>query len=239
MAGASEEDLQVHLDRNSFLAGLVAGLALSYIILSAVVMLAPRGRPADASAPAATPSASPGRSPTPTASLVASAPPPSATPDAPTTHTPTSEPAVSSPATATPTGAPSATPSQTATPVPPPTATPTAAPTNMPRPTDTPVSFQEQRVEVPPRKAAVIRIPAEEGQTLDVTVTVDAEDEESPGIEMVLMDARDRRVLGPERVSGTYSFQQVSRRSGEWVLRLENSVSRNSSKQVMVRYRVY
>ena len=221
--------MHLNLDRNSFLAGVVTGLALSYVVLSAVALVASRGRPAAAATPASTrlpPAAAahvvrPSFTPAPSTEI----PAPTQTATATNTSTGTAT-ATSSP---TPTWTPVPLPSETPTPLP--TETPTPVPS--PTPTATPIPFQEQSFEVPPRAWALIRIQVENGQTIEAKVSVDTD------VDLVLLDPRGKTVFGPYRVRGSYSLQEMSRRSGEWVLKIDNSFSWLTSKQVTVQYRVY
>jgi hypothetical protein len=87
-------------------------------------------------------------------------------------------------------------------------------------------------MQIPPRHSAVLRLSAEVGQTIEIVVTVDTD------VDLALADPTGRVVVGPQRISGTYTIEQVSSASGDWVLTLDNSFSLFSNKRVTVEYRV-
>lgn len=138
---------------------------------------------------------------------------------------------------------PDATPSLVAavgTPRPSPTASPTTEPTPKPTATSTPTPvatpsvapLHYETVDVPARKFTVLQIASEAGQTLEATVQVQSD------IDLTVFAPDGSPVLGPTRVNGTYTLRQTSAASGNWALKLDNSFSWLTDKQVLVQYRL-
>ncbi len=116
----------------------------------------------------------------------------------------------------------------------PPTATPTgtaiATATATPSPT-TPPRLLYETIEVPPRKFVLQRIPTQAQQTLDLTVQVETD------VDLTIYDPTGATAAGPLRVRRSYSLQLRSPAQGDWVLKLDNSFSWLTTKQVLVQYR--
>lgn len=178
----------MQVDKGSLLLGFVLGLAVAAILISAAVVLAPRGQQVDAAARA------------PTATPVRSSPP--ASPAAQTSPVPA--------------------PTRTPTPFPTPTLTP--SPTTEPQ-------VRYATVDVPPRKFALLEIPAKANQTLELTVQVESD------IDLAAYDPTGAILAGPLRVRGSHTLQLRSHADGNWGIRLDNSYSWITAKQVLVRYR--
>jgi hypothetical protein len=186
----------VHVDKGSFLLGIVLGLAIAAIIISGLVILAPRGGSADARAPGAAapatialPSAVVGASPAPTDTTRAQ---------------------------------------HTKTPIPTPMPSPTASST----PTATAVPIRYETVDVPPRRYVLVQIAAEPGQTLELMVNLDRD------VDLTVLDPSGATALGPTRVTRVHASQHTASGAGKWVVKLDNSFSLLSSKQVLLQYRV-
>ena len=139
-------------------------------------------------------------------------------------------------ATRLPMGVPTPSPTATATPAPTATATPRPAPTNTPRPSPTvaptatasPAPVHSDTVFVPPRASQVYLIPTQAGQLLDLTVQVDSD------IDLTVIDPSGALAAEPLRVRGSYSLQARASTTGSWILKLGNTFSWISTKQVHV-----
>ncbi|MHB9092114.1 MAG: hypothetical protein ACYC7H_11925, partial [Chloroflexota bacterium] len=122
------------------------------------------------------------------------------------------------------------------TPTPTPTATasatPTATPTATPRvePKATPVApapaLRYDSVEVPPRRFTMTQIPASPGQILELTVQVESD------VDLTLFTPSGEPVVGPLRVQRAYSLRESSQAGGSWAVKLDNSFSWITTKQV-------
>ncbi|MCL4464710.1 MAG: hypothetical protein M1401_15270 [Chloroflexi bacterium] len=155
---------------------------------------------------------------------------------------PRDPPTVAAPQTATVLVAPTRTPvreipSPTATrpPSPTPMPTPPPLPTNPPaRPTATPLpeTVRHETVEVPPRRQVQLSIAALPGQTLDLAITVDSD------VDLTIVDPGGTTVYGPQRIRRSYSTQLPSSAAGNFTVKLDNSFSIISTKQVLVQYRL-
>ncbi len=114
-----------------------------------------------------------------------------------------------------------------ATPLPRPTATPNPTPT-----ATVPPQLHYETVEVPPRKFTLFQIPARAEQTLDLTVQVETD------VDLTVYDPTGATLAGPLRVRRSHSLQLRSPAQGNWVLKLDNSFSWLTTKQVLVQYRL-
>ncbi|MHB1130797.1 MAG: hypothetical protein ACYC4L_00210 [Chloroflexota bacterium] len=126
------------------------------------------------------------------------------------------------------------TPTATATPQPSPTPTTPPAPTATPvRPTPTPSDTPRfENLEVPPRRSVQLSIVASAGQTLELALMVDSD------IDLTITDPTGTVVYGPQRVRRSYTSQLQSPAGGNFLLKLDNSFSIISTKQVLVQYRL-
>lgn len=120
---------------------------------------------------------------------------------------------------------PPSSPTAARTPLPP---TPTATPTATPQPP----ALRYEAVEVPARKFTVVEVPAELGQTLELTVTVDSD------IDLTLFAPDGSIAQEPLRVRGSQTLRRFSEVSGTWGIKLDNSFSWITSKQVLLQYRL-
>lgn len=123
-------------------------------------------------------------------------------------------------------------PTATATPAPTATATPQPTATAQPTPTPTVVPLSYETLDVPPRRFVLVEIPAASGHTLEATVRIDSD------IDVTLFAPNGEPVEGPVRVREAATFRHQSDSGGNWVLKLDNSYSWISSKQVLLQYRV-
>ncbi|MDA8218211.1 MAG: hypothetical protein M0Z94_11405 [Dehalococcoidales bacterium] len=190
----------MQIDKTSFLLGVVLGLAVAAMVMSGFVILAPRGRPADAAA-------------FPTATI-------SSTTRTVAQNTPTR----TSTSTATPT------PRPTATPTPKPTATSTPSPTATPTPKPSPP--QVATVEVPARRYVLYKIEAGPGNNIALSINVKND------IDLTVLDPAGEVAAGPVRVRQKQSLEVTSPVGGTWTLKLDNSYSLITAKQVMVQYQL-
>ena len=181
----------MRIDRESFLLGLVLGLALATVTVAVSIMFAPKSPLAIAAAQTALAS--------PAATMTRVPPSPTATPVPP------------SPRTATP--QPPATPSR-------------------PAPTASFEPPRTQSVDVPPRRNVQVSIPVSAGQLLDLAILLESD------IDLTISDPSGTTVYGPTRVRRSYTALLSSPTNGNFVLKLDNSFSIISTKQVLVQYRL-
>jgi hypothetical protein len=126
--------------------------------------------------------------------------------------------------TSTPALVPSPTPTMTATPVPIPTPLPTATPA--------PAPLRYETVDVPPRRFSILEIETGARQMLEITIRVESD------IGISLFDPSGALVEGPLRVRRSHIMQHASPTGGKWALRIDNSFSWVTTKQVLVQYRL-
>jgi hypothetical protein len=129
---------------------------------------------------------------------------------------------------------PIATSTQALVPSPTPTTTPTAVPIPTPLPTATPapVPLRYETVDVRPRRFSILEIEAGARQMLEITVRVESD------IDISLFDPSGALVEGPLRVQRSHIMQHASPTGGKWALRIDNSFSWVTTKQVLVQYRL-
>jgi hypothetical protein len=89
-----------------------------------------------------------------------------------------------------------------------------------------------ETVDVPAGKFDVLEIAAQPGETLELTVQLQND------VDLTLYAPDGAVVAGPLRVKGSYSLRQASASGGNWGVKLDNSFSWFTGKQVLVQYRL-